>query len=340
MTSSSRTRLFSWISIVAVVLFSLLGGCRAGQQQQDASFSGEVMYLTLVIHAEEDYQKDPDTGEIVKDPAFPDFLEKSQFDHFSRAMRELAGVFHQHNARINFETDWTFVEGVVRWDPTFFADLEAMGHEIDAHAHETTVTYPELWQRIGNAGGNPSPVVGGFLYTSDWSDKFNGFDGIFQILWGAASQAHLVDYAQPGYAYRPWRENWLIHDPEQRLIYIGPNAGVSDAGDAGRSLLDEALFTTAENRVNTYSLFDATGSFLADEGVPDIPAQFTAPYGDAKNWRTRIEAWDAWLASVADAYAASGRIEWKKLTEVGGIYIEFERRNQNWWESLQHPEEF
>ena len=40
-----------------------------------------------------------------------------------------------HGVKINFGSDWTFSNGVENFDPTFYSDMEAMGHEIDAHAH-------------------------------------------------------------------------------------------------------------------------------------------------------------------------------------------------------------
>lgn len=282
-----------------------------------------------------------ETGKINRDYSRADYQDEAQFRHFSKAMRELAKVFQKHNAKIDFQTDWTFVEGVKKWDPTFFSDLEAMGHEMDAHAHETQVKYPELWDRIKEAGGHPSAVVGGFGPDSSgrWSIRFNELYDTFKILWGGATFQHKEDVEQPGYAYRPKASNWLEHDPNQRLVYIGGNLGSGPTSspykDSGRGLVSEALANVDENKLNTYSLLDITDFFLADPGTAGIPQRFTAPYGDPKNWKTRIETWDKWLSEVADPLAKDGRLEWKTLTQIYYLYLDFEKENPDWWKTIQ-----
>ena len=41
----------------------------------------------------------------------------------------------------------------------FYRDIEAMGHEIDAHAHESFVLYHEVHEEIVAAGGQPTRVA-------------------------------------------------------------------------------------------------------------------------------------------------------------------------------------
>jgi hypothetical protein len=115
--------------------------------------SSPVLYVNLVLHAEENYGKDLATGETITLSNRADYQNEAQFNFFSNVMRLLAQTFNNHGAKINFQADWTFIRGVEQWDPTFFYDLEAMGHEIDAHAHETMFTYPDVWLMIQEAGG-------------------------------------------------------------------------------------------------------------------------------------------------------------------------------------------
>jgi hypothetical protein len=309
------------------------GGCSDPHPAESAP--PPPLYVSLVIHAEENYMLD-EFGVAVNDPNRLDFLAEAQFRHTAKAMRDLARVFQRHGAKINFQPDWTFVEGVTLWDPSFFVEFEAMGHQVDAHAHELLVSYPDLWLMIKNADGNPSPVVGGYLLddAGGWSDRFNGLYDTFKILWGGGTIEHFADPYTKGYVYRPSAANWLDHDPEQKLVSIAIGNRIPDSetmDDAGRNSLDYALTLVNAEAVNTFTFFEVADSFLADAGAPDIPVNFTAAYGQPTNWLTRIEEWDRWLSVTADPYVQAGKMEWKSLTEMNDLFNALEQQKPGWW---------
>ncbi|MBU0596291.1 hypothetical protein KJ567_06380, partial [Candidatus Bipolaricaulota bacterium] len=120
------------------------------------------LYLTIVVHNEED------TGRgVVPKANIPDYDgDPALMAHFASAMRTFAQMAAGHGARINFGSDWTFSRGVALYEPSFYTDLEAMGHEVDAHAHESSVLYREVREAIVTAGGHPTAVASGMDETT------------------------------------------------------------------------------------------------------------------------------------------------------------------------------
>jgi len=140
-----------------------------------------AVYLTIVVHNEEDTSRGVLPKANIPDHDGDEVLMR----HFADAMRAFAGMAANHGARINFGSDWTFSRGVARFEPTFYADLEALGHEIDAHAHQSPVPYHDVREEIAIAGGTPTYVASG-LNEVELQEQLNGLDATypeFQILW-------------------------------------------------------------------------------------------------------------------------------------------------------------
>jgi hypothetical protein len=140
------------------------------------------LYLTIIIHTEEDVAQ----GAIPKEN-IPDYDgDEPLMNHFAMAMRAFAQMAAGHSAVINFGSDWTFSRSAALYEPSFYGDLEAMGHEIDAHAHESFVLYHEVRAEITIAGRQPTNVASG-LNEEEIQDRLTYFDAYspeFQILWG------------------------------------------------------------------------------------------------------------------------------------------------------------
>jgi len=72
------------------------------------------LYLTIIIHNEEDMQE----GTQPKDQ-IPDYDgDETLMLHFTMAVRAFATMAQEHGAKINFGSDWTFSKGVASFDPT------------------------------------------------------------------------------------------------------------------------------------------------------------------------------------------------------------------------------
>ena len=216
------------------------------------------LFFTIVMHNEEDIGscKNPKSQ-------IPDYDgSKETTLHFTMVLREFGEMVADHGAKINYGTDWTFAQAVAKYDPDFFKDFEAMGHEIDAHAHESCDQhlYHNVREDIIKAGGSPTHVASG-MTEGEIQDQMTYFDRYypeFQILWGVAFAGHDEGEETSSWVWRPSRDNWLEHDPNGDYIHIGHGEYANSVKYA-----EEALDNRFENRINTYAVFTKPREWLA-----------------------------------------------------------------------------
>ncbi len=289
-------------------------------RREPASGTGDVapLFLSVIIHAEEDIG-----GNNKIKNQIPDYDgDKELMLHFTKVMREFAEFCEQHGAHVNFGSDWTFADGVRLYDPGFFTDLEAQGHEIDPHAHESHVAYHEVRQRIIAAGGSPTPVASG-LVESQIDAKMAYFDGRgseFKILWGVANAGHGSGEVRSGWVWRPSRTDWLEHDPGARYIVIGGGEMGTDV-----SSVKAAIDGRRSGQLNTYSVFVTPRWFLAARGAPGIPEQWTTDRNSPDYWENRLATWEAFFSGL-DSYTAAGTLRYATLTTVADLFEQNEGR--------------
>jgi hypothetical protein len=274
------------------------------------------LYLTIVVHTEEDTSscRSPKAN-------IPDYDgDETLLLHFTDKMREFGKLARDHGAKINFGTDWTFSRGVANFDSTFYQDMEAMGHEIDAHAHASCYNYMEVKEEIIAAGGSPTSVVSG-ISEEIIHDEFGFFNKLypeFTILWGVASPGHGAGEEMTSWVWRPSEDNWLEHDPEGKYIHIGHGAYTNSV----ESLI-EAIENRKENTINTYAVFLAPRELLAETGTEGIAEQWTTTKKDCAYWENKLEWWEEFFTEL-DVYKKSGQLEFASLTEVATIFEEQE----------------
>lgn len=154
-------------AVLALVAAQAAPGSNGPQTQDDLP----PLYLTIIVHNEEDMSQ----GTVPK-LQIPDYDgDEALMHHFAEAIRAFARMAQEHGAVINFGSDWTFSRGVALYEPGLYGDLEAMGHEVDAHAHESSVRYHEVREEISLAGGRPTRVASG-MNEQDIQDQLNYFD--------------------------------------------------------------------------------------------------------------------------------------------------------------------
>jgi hypothetical protein len=276
------------------------------------------LYLTVIVHNEED------VGKGIKPKAnIPDYDgDEAVMSHFGAAMREFGTVVQKHGARINFGSDWTFSRGVARFDPTFYTDLEAMGHEIDAHAHESHILYHEVREEIVAAGGQPTRVASG-LNEEEIQERMAYFDTLypeFQILWGVSLPGHPAGECIAPWVWRPSRANWLVHDPDGAYIYVGHGELVNSIDE-----IQKAVDGRSPKRINSYAVFAAPRDFKAAAGTPGMAEQWTAKPEAYDYWENRLEWWDDFLTGI-DVLVGQGDVQYASLTEVADAFARFEDR--------------
>ena len=287
-----------------------------GQPDTGSSDFTSPLYLSIVVHVEED----TGTNNSPKNNV-PDYDGSERiFDHFSSVMREFAVIAASHGAKINFGTEWTFADGVKKYSPSFFPDLESMGHSIDAHAHESHIDYHEVRARIIQAGGSPTSVASGMREDHIYQEMayLDTLYPEFQILWGVASAGHGQGEPLAGWAWRPSGTDWEQHDPGGNYINIGGGEGVNSV-----EAIESAIANREKGRINTYSVFLNPRHFKAEKGTAGIPEAWTATKKSCDYWENRLAWWDDFFDEI-DSLTAQGDITYASLTEVAGTFIENE----------------
>ncbi|MBD3191758.1 MAG: hypothetical protein GF308_14010 [Candidatus Heimdallarchaeota archaeon] len=315
---------YLWVvgGIIGVIIIGLGGWGGYLLVKRNNQNDNNPLYLTIIVHTEEDEDENHQPKYWV-----PDYNgNETVLLHFTSVMREFATIAADHGAKINFGTDWTFAEGVANYDPTFFTDIEALGHEVDTHAHESHILYNSVRQRIVQAGGTPTKVASGMLEAAIYH-KIDYFDNqpYFRILWGVSLPGHTAGEAIPGWVWRPSRTDWTVHEPTGDYIYIGPGDQVNNA-----TYIQQAIECRHEKRINTYAVFASPRGFKAAINTPGMPENWTAKLNSFDYWENRLAFWDEFLTELDKL---SG-LEYASLTEIVEIFEQEEENLSFNWEAI------
>ncbi|MBU0727425.1 hypothetical protein KKA95_01950 [Patescibacteria group bacterium] len=273
------------------------------------------LYFTIVMHTEED------TGSCNNPKAnIPNYDgDKELMLHFTSAMREFGEMVASHGAKINMGNDWTWSNGVENFDPTFYTDFEAMGHEIDAHAHQSCIKYKGVREAIIDAGGTPTKVASG-IKEDEITEELEYLDTIYpdlNILWGVASPGHDEGEEMTGWVWRPAEDNWLEHDPDGKYIHIGHGAYTNSLGS-----VQEAIANRKDNTINTFAVFSTPREFKADM-ESGLNETWSATKKECGHYENMIQWWDDFLTEI-DKLVAEGTVEYASLTDIAKYFEENE----------------
>jgi hypothetical protein len=313
------------LALIAVILFLVL---RKSTNEPIVGPVPDDLFLTIIIHSEEDVGSCKN-----QKPQIPDYDgDETLTLHFTDVLREFGEMVESHGAKINYGTDWTFAQAVAKYDPDFFTDFEAMGHEIDAHAHESCDDhlYHDVQQDIIDAGGSPTTVASG-MTEGEIQHQLTYFDRYypeFSILWGVALAGHDEGEETSSWVWRPNRDNWLEHNPNGRYIHIGH-------GDYANSVdyVEDALANRYDNRINTYAVFTKPREWLAEIGTPGIPEQWTVTKKDPSYWENRLGWWDNFLTELDGLDG----VHYSTLTEIADIFVAYEDQLDFNFDTDNHP---
>ena len=274
------------------------------------------LYLTLIIHTEEDTSRG-----VVPKLTIPDYDgDEMLMHHFAGVLRAFARMATSHGAVIDFGSDWTFSRGVARYEPDFYRDIEAMGHEVDAHAHESSIPYHEVREEVVAAGGHPTHVASG-LNEEEIQDRLSYFDAHgteFRILWGVSLPGHGVGECTAPFVWRPSRDNWTMHDPDGSYVYIGHGELVNSI-----EAIRQAVADRRPDRVNTIAVFTTPREFKAALGAEGIEEAWTVSRDSADYWEDRIAWWDSFLTEIAPLVDA-GVVRYASLSEIAALFEQVE----------------
>ncbi len=265
------------------------------------------LYIVSMMHAEEQ--------------SF--FLEEAVYLQYANNIRNLKQVFNNHGAKIALQPDWTFIQGTVNFDPSLFADFQADGHGVDAHAHESHFNIAAVHNMLDDAG-----VAGTIIANGGWNQIWNP-----NLTW-AAYLAHFTDdfgnqmfLAANAYKWPPTQEvdslftpirpsfqdDWMVHDPDSPIVYI-PGAPFNSKEIANsphfhqliQDAADHAIRGIVPGKINCLYWHDSVHNY------------------SGPNAQNRINDWDATLGSYFDAKVGSGEIVWANFSDMYQAYIDWE----------------
>jgi hypothetical protein len=286
------------------------------------------VHASFVLHSEED---DPD-GIAGSNPDEPDYNgDPAVFAHYADAMWAFASALSAAGATLSIQPEWTFVEGVVAWRPTLFAELRALpGVEIAPHGHETVVLYDELFELLVAADAAPKPYLGGMVFEmyvtrAEWFALHPMF-----ALWEAptVSPNHEDDVLAPALVYRSPLPGEVVVIEDLFRMSAGSPLIVTPAVASvspGPGNVDPELWLTNQ----------PAGRYFAPAYIRYSLRDFRAEATDTavpEQWRTddpyKVEA-----AVIADAVAVTGYIQrfvdegavkWTPISELIGMYTRYE----------------
>jgi len=121
----------------------------------------------------------------------PNYLDSATFANYREYARIIGDTIYAHGGKWNFQTDWKFTLGLIRFDrgtsstqsKNLFRWLyENRGFEIDPHHHEGSLispyNYADVAKLIDSAGVPATKNVGGFNWLdTTWHVYERGLSG-------------------------------------------------------------------------------------------------------------------------------------------------------------------
>ncbi len=283
----------------------------------------EVIYFAYVIHNEED-----DANCIPSSsPHIPDYNgDPAVFDHFAQAMLTFATMLSGHGATLSFQPEWTFIEGVELYWPTFFDEMNALGTvEIVPHGHESCVPYDELYDSLEAIGAGPETILGGMLF-DDYSVSQVWFDAHPEFtFWDGpgGTVGHVDDQALPPFAYRaPLPDD--VDVPEDLLRHVADSPVIVTPALPPPP---QAVDAKPEGRFVTPSWsFYPTRQFLAPPDDTSVPEEWRADPADptSQSMGEVIGEAEELLVTEILPLVNTGQVQFSTVAEVTALYEQWE----------------
>jgi hypothetical protein len=190
-------------------------------------------------------------------PRFTSYEDSTTFVTLRALIRQLADTVRTKGAKWDWQSDWRFLSGVLKYDRgdastrgvnivRWLADSNRAAIEVTPHAHETTYNYADVAHLFDSVGVRAALVVGGYTYNGPqatnggrttgytWDSLAHGLQGrVFtwttwtpQILWGGASgslsgTSHSSDLNTLGVWKPQSTTNFFTHDASKTLTVLG-----------------------------------------------------------------------------------------------------------------------
>lgn len=166
------------------------------------------------------------------------YQELEVFTKLRALGKELADTIRIKKAKWNWQSDWAFLDGIRRYDKgepstnnknfaRWLVEDNDGRIEADAHAHQTTYNYADVYYLLDSLGAKPSKVVGGFTwnYTMGERKLLNqpGYD------WTVFTKTGLQGWQYPNFTWKP-EVLWGGAGFNRRTMKTDHNSDVSTIG--------------------------------------------------------------------------------------------------------------
>jgi hypothetical protein len=220
-------------ALVIVVLFAALAGCSPALPDGEPGAPTAPIYVSIVCHNEE-----PKSAAAV---AYSE--DETHFRRNRDATVEFARMLHHESVKLNFQSDWDFVTGVLRYDHGSHSTgnknvlqylVYNLGFEVDPHAHEKRYNYADVAHLHEEAGVPVSCLAGGLIASPPRDSKLEylwqplqgaQFDCTWQAeaIWGGATGNHIDEESLwVSGVWKPQDDaHFTIHDEDAPLPHIG-----------------------------------------------------------------------------------------------------------------------
>lgn len=215
-------------TLILTILLTLFTACseKTSATTEESSFKQEPVYVSLVLHYEEDFTQN-----------------KGYFLRKRDELIEFAIFLFQNDLKLNLQPDWAFMQAIEDFETDEMRAstnnknilrylVEDLHHEIDPHAHEHGYNYADVAYMISALGVTPSNIVGGFIVDPVEDSKYenflepivaNHFNYTWQAewLWGGGTAGHINDTHASGIWKPKAVDAFFVHDENAPIACIG-----------------------------------------------------------------------------------------------------------------------
>ena len=231
-------------------------------------------------------------------------------------------------AKLSFQPDWTFTEGVDTYERSYFRDLLDLGNvEVVPHAHESLVAYDELFLRLDALDAAPAMILGGITFEAyqqkqAWFDANPGWS-----FWGApsATLGHVDEASMPPFAYRIAAPSEVSAVSDLLWHRAGSQIVVTPGLPANPAQMMAAK--PAGRFVTPAYYFRATREFLADPSNTSVPELWrkrtdgTSPaYGENLTSQELIDQTRTLIETEILPLVQEGEVQFATVSEILAMY--------------------
>ncbi len=289
-----------------------------------ASFSQVPIYFHVNSHNEENGSD-------------PNYSDSSTYFTYRELSRIIGDTIYAHGGKWNFQSDWKFLIGSIKYDHGTPATLsksllkwfyENRGFEIDAHHHTgstvSSYNYADVAHLIDSLGVPSSKNVGGFEWLdTTWQVYETGLRGQTflsyvwspNVIWGGGTPSHTNDLNTYG-AWKPKNStsiaNFYINDTTKRVTLIGNGCSTQIADTSNLTYVFNTI-TQAINYAQTHP-----GKYYSANLMFNI-----------RNLNSGLITKMSQILTMLQPYFASGKLVWKSLTEKYNTYNSLYHNSQN-----------